>query len=227
VLEVGAGTGALTAALLRSGASVTALEIDARLVDLLRERLDLRGAEVIEIDALRYPYQEFSRLGDWRLAGNLPYNVGTTLVAEVVRLQAPPRRMVVMLQKDVVDRLVAKPSTPAYGSLTLIVAARMRARRAFTIGRSHFWPQPNVESSVAVLETARQVEIENLTTFDEVVKAAFAYRRKTLANSLLRALGVPRDQTVAALEALHLDPETRAEQLDLATFATLAATLGA
>jgi 16S rRNA (adenine1518-N6/adenine1519-N6)-dimethyltransferase len=226
VLEVGAGTGALTVSLVQHGARVTALEIDAKLVALLRAREDLHGAEIVEADALRYPYDEYAQLGAWRLAGNLPYNVGTPLVAEIARLLRPPERIVVMLQKDVIDRLVAKPSTPAYGSLTLVVAARMRVRRALTIGRTHFWPQPNVESSVAVLEPSRQVEVENLTRFDEVVKAAFAYRRKTLANSLLRALGAPRDQTVAALEALNLDPETRAEQLDLATFAKLAAQLG-
>jgi 16S rRNA (adenine1518-N6/adenine1519-N6)-dimethyltransferase len=223
---VGAGTGALTAALVARGARVTALEIDARLVAFLHSREDLRGVDVVEKDALRYPYDEYARLGPWRFAGNLPYNVGTPLVAEVVRLPRPPERMVVMLQKDVIDRLVAKPSTPAYGSLTLTVAARMLVRRAFTIGRTHFWPQPNVESSVAVLEPSRQVDIENLSRFDEVVKAAFAYRRKTLVNSLLRALGAPREQTGAALQALNLNPETRAEQLDLATFAKLAAQLG-
>ena len=227
VLEVGAGTGALTASLVRHGARVTALEIDPRLVEFLRDREDLRGVDIVEADALEYPYDDYAQLGAWRLAGNLPYNVGTPLVAEIVRLPRPPQRMVVMLQKDVIDRLVAKPSTPAYGSLTLVVAARMQVRRAFTIGRTHFWPQPNVESSVAVLEPAHQVEIGNPVRFDEIVKAAFAYRRKTLVNSLSRALGIERGQSVAALEALNLNPEIRAEQLDLATFAKLAAKLGA
>ena len=227
VLEVGAGTGALTQALASRGAQTTALEIDSRLVAVLRDRTDLTGVRIVEADALRYPFEEFAALGPWRLAGNLPYNVGTSLVADVVRLEHPPERMVVMLQKDVIDRLVAKPSTPAYGSLTLAVAARMRVRRAFTIGRSHFYPRPNVESSVAVLVPEKSVEIGNLTRFDEVVRAAFAYRRKTLVNSLLRALNVPRDQTLTALEALRLDPEIRAEQLDLSTFAELAAKLGA
>lgn len=211
---------------MQHGAHVTALEIDARLVGFLRAREDLHGVDIVEADALEYPYDDYARLGAWRLAGNLPYNVGTPLVAEVARLPRPPERMVVMLQKDVIDRLVAKPSTPAYGSLTLVVAARMNVRRAFTIGRTHFWPQPNVESSVAVLEPAHRGDIGNLARFDEVVKAAFAYRRKTLVNSLLRALGTARDQTLAALGALDLDPEIRAEQLDLATFAKLAAKLG-
>jgi 16S rRNA (adenine1518-N6/adenine1519-N6)-dimethyltransferase len=217
VLEVGAGTGVLTAALHATGAKLTALEIDPRLVDILRQRSDLTGVEIVEGDALQFDFARFASAGGWRLAGNLPYNVGTPLVVEVVRLPRPPERMVVMLQKDVIDRLVAKPRTPAYGSLTLIVASRMRVTRAFTIGRSHFYPQPNVDSSVAVLEPSPHRGIPDLTVFDAFVKAGFAYRRKTLAT--------PREKTVAALRSLGIDAEARAEELDLATFAQLACEL--
>lgn len=227
MVEIGAGTGVLTAALLARGARVTALEIDEGLVGLLREREDLRAAEIVHADAMRYPYERFAGAEPWMLAGNLPYNVGTPLVAEIVRLSAPPARIVVMLQRDVVDRLVARPSTPAYGSLTLVVAARMSVRRAFTIGRTHFYPQPNVDSSVVVLEpSSPPIAIENLERFDEVVRAAFAYRRKTLANSLLRGMNVPRDQTAAVLRTLDIDPEIRAEQLDITAFIKLAKGLG-
>jgi len=213
----------LTAALRSHGARVTALEIDPRLVAVLREREDLSGVEIVEGDALRFSFEAFAQAGPWMLAGNLPYNVGTPLVAEVARLASPPSRMVVMLQRDVIDRLVAKPATPAYGSLTLIVRARMNVRRAFTIGRTHFYPQPNVDSSVAVLEPAAPpLPIENFSAFDEVVKAAFAYRRKTLANSLSRGMNVPRERTIAALRTLEIEPEIRAEQLDIAAFIKLA-----
>lgn len=228
VLEVGAGTGALTVALQALGAALTAIEIDGTLARYLRERPDLANVEIVEGDALQFSYDEYAALGPWRMAGNLPYNVGTPLVADVVKLSRPPERMVVMLQKDVVDRLVAKPSTPAYGSLTLVVAARMDAKRAFTIGRSHFYPQPNVDSSVVVLEPHVGTQgIDDFERFDAIVKAAFAYRRKTLANSLSLALAVPRERTVAALSALGLDPEIRAEQLDLSKFAELARKLAA
>jgi len=156
------------------------------------------------------------------MAANLPYNVGTPLVAELVKLQNPPERMVVMLQKDVVDRLIAKPSTAAYGSLSIVVSARMQVHRAFTIGRSHFYPRPKVDSSVAVLQPlAVRPNIDDFTRFDSIVKAAFAYRRKTLANSLLHALGIPRERTVTALNSLELDSEIRGEQLDLTAFAKL------
>jgi 16S rRNA (adenine1518-N6/adenine1519-N6)-dimethyltransferase len=101
----------------------------------------------------------------------------------------------------------------------------MRVRRAFTIGRNHFYPQPNVDSSVVVLEPDPAPGIANPARFDEVVKAAFAYRRKTLVNSASRAMNVTREQLLAALVDLHIDPETRAEQLDLPTFARLTAQL--
>lgn len=204
------------------GATVTAIEIDPSLVQLLRERRDLDGVEIVEADAMRFSFDDYASRGAWRLAANLPYNVGTPLVAEISKLRNPPERMVVMLQKDVVDRLVARPSTAAYGSLSIIVAARMQVHRAFTIGRSHFYPRPNVDSSVVVLEPLRsRPNIDDFERFDRVVKAAFAYRRKTLANSLSHALQIPRERTVAALKRLELDPETRAEQLDLTAFAEL------
>ena len=227
VLEVGAGTGTLTSALRMAGAEVTAVEIDPALVQILRKRDDLKAVQIIEADALEFPYAEFAAEGAWRLAGNLPYNVGTPLVAELVRLPLLPQRMVVMLQKDVIDRLVAKPRTAAYGGLTLVVSARMRVTRAFTIGRTHFYPQPNVDSSVAVLEPLASPAIHDFAAFDAIVKAGFAYRRKTLVNSLLRALGTPRERTLAALRALGIDPEARAEELDLGAFAKLAGELAA
>jgi 16S rRNA (adenine1518-N6/adenine1519-N6)-dimethyltransferase len=222
VLEVGAGTGALTIALAERGATVTAIEVDPALVKLLRDRRDLDSVEIVEADAMRFSFEDYAARGEWRMAANLPYNIGTPLVAEIVKLQRPPERMVVMLQKDVVDRLVARPSTPAYGSLSIVVGARMRVRRAFTIGRSHFYPRPNVDSSVVVLEPLEaRPNIADFERFDSIVKAAFAYRRKTLANSLSHALQIPRERTVAALERLKLDPEIRAEQLDLTAFTEL------
>jgi 16S rRNA (adenine1518-N6/adenine1519-N6)-dimethyltransferase len=228
ILEIGAGTGTLTAALRERGAAVTAIEIDSSLVALLRDRRDLEGVEIIEADAMRFAFDDYASRGAWRIAANLPYNIGTPLVAELSKMHNPPERMVVMLQKDVVDRLVAGPSTPAYGSLSLVVRARMQVHRAFTIGRSHFYPRPNVDSSVVVLEplTVRP-NIEDFQRFDSIVKAAFAYRRKTLANSLSHALGIPRERTVAALKSLELDPEIRAEQLDLSAFTELSRELAA
>lgn len=175
---------------------------------------------------MQFDYDAYAGGREWRVAGNLPYNVGTPLLAELATRDEPPLRIVAMLQKDVVDRLVARPSTPAYGSLTLLVGARMDVRRAFTLGRTHFYPPPKVDSSVVVLERRPATpRIESFPRFYEVVRGAFAYRRKTLANSLFRAVAIPREETVAALRSLNLDTEARAEQLDLAAFAELAGKL--
>lgn len=223
ILEIGAGTGALTSALRSREARVTALEIDPALIEILRGRPDLADVEILEADAMQFDYDAYARGGEWRVAGNLPYNIGTPLLVELAMREQAPSRIVAMLQKDVVDRLVARPSTPAYGSLTLLVSATMEVRRAFNLRPSHFHPRPKVDSSVVVLEGRRgPLETQNLGRFREVVRGAFAYRRKTLANSLTRALGIPRERTATALRDLSIDPEARAEQLDLAAFAKLA-----
>ncbi|MBD5606669.1 MAG: 16S rRNA (adenine(1518)-N(6)/adenine(1519)-N(6))-dimethyltransferase RsmA, partial [Candidatus Eremiobacteraeota bacterium] len=130
VFEIGAGTGALTRALLDRGASVTAIEIDPVLVGVLGEREDLASAAIVRADALAFDYDAVTT-DPWCAAGNLPYNVATPLVLRWLELERPPARIVAMLQRDVVDRLIARPSTPQYGSLTLYVSYAMDVRRAF------------------------------------------------------------------------------------------------
>jgi 16S rRNA (adenine1518-N6/adenine1519-N6)-dimethyltransferase len=129
-----------------------------------------------------------------------------------------------MVQRDVADRFMAHPATPAYGSLSVVVQFAMRVRRAFTLGPNAFWPRPKVDSAVVVMERRDEpaVVCRNRDTFFRVVRGAFAYRRKTLSNSLALALGIPRERAQAALSQLGLDSEIRGEQLDLAAFAALA-----
>jgi 16S rRNA (adenine1518-N6/adenine1519-N6)-dimethyltransferase len=228
VVEIGAGTGALTRALLDREARVTALEIDPNLVEILKAREDLAAADVVLADALGFDYDAL--VGDeiWCAAGNLPYNVGTPLVLRWLELAHPPARIVVMLQRDVADRLTAAPGTPAFGSLTLFVSFWMTVRQAFTLGPSAFYPRPSVESAVVVMErrTVPAVTVKDAAFLLQVVRAGFAYRRKTLANSLTLALGIDRATTQAALASIQLDSEIRAEQLDLSSFGALADALG-
>jgi 16S rRNA (adenine1518-N6/adenine1519-N6)-dimethyltransferase len=227
VFEIGAGTGALTKALVDRGARVSALEVDPDLVAILRERPDLAGVDILEADALAFDYDAATGDGPWCAAGNLPYNIATPLVLAWIALEHPPDRIVAMLQRDVADRLTAKPSTPQYGSLTLYVSFATVVRRAFTLGPNAFFPQPKVESAVVVLERRAEpaVAVRDRTFFLQVVRAAFAYRRKTLANSLSLALGIERTRTQAALATLQIDTEIRAEQLDLGAFGALADSL--
>jgi len=225
VLEVGAGTGALTAALARLGARVTAFDVDPDMVAILRERADLAGVDVRLADALAFDYAAWS--GDdaaWRVAGNLPYNVATPLLTGLAALSRPPARVVAMIQKDVAERLLAKPGTAQYGSLTVAIALTMRVERALTVPPSAFFPRPGVVSSVVVLHRreAPAAAVRDRRRFEQVVRGAFAYRRKTLANSLALALELPRERIAEALAALSLDSDVRGEDLDLRSFAALA-----
>ncbi len=224
VIEVGAGTGALTHALLALGANVTALEIDDELVPILRERDDLRGARILEADALTFDFDTETAGASWIATGNLPYNVATPLILRFFDLANPPRRIVAMIQKDVAERFTAKPGTPQYGSLTLFVNYHASVRRALTLGPQSFYPRPGVDSTVVVLERRAEppIDVRDRVFFLKVVRAAFAYRRKTLANSLLLALEIEREKTQQALTSLGIDTEIRAEQLDLGTLGALA-----
>ena len=228
-LEIGAGTGALTLALLEEGARVTALEIDPDLVSILGNRDDLRDATIVLADAMAYDYGAYAARGSWRAAGNLPYNVATPLIVNLVEMESGPDVIVAMIQKDVADRLAAKPGTPAYGSLSIAVQYAMTVERAFTLGPRAFYPAPKVDSTVVRLVRRAEPAVapRDLALFRKVVRAAFAYRRKTLANSLALALDADRSAIAAAIAASGLSPESRGEQLDLTDFCRLADTLAA
>ena len=227
VLEVGAGTGALTAALLREGAELTAFDLDPAMVEIMRSRADLAAADVRQADALAFDYASWAGETDWRAAGNLPYNVGTPLLVLLATLPRPPERIVAMIQQDVADRLLAKPGTAQYGSLTVAIGLTMEVRRALTVPPSAFFPRPGVVSTVVVLTRRSEpaAPVRDRRWFEQVVRGAFAYRRKTLANSLSLALDLPRERIAAAIGSLALKPDVRGEDLDLRSFAALADTL--
>ncbi|GAC1547223.1 MAG: 16S rRNA (adenine(1518)-N(6)/adenine(1519)-N(6)) -dimethyltransferase RsmA [Candidatus Velthaea sp.] len=229
VLEIGAGTGALTTALAELEADVTAFDVDPEMVRILQSREELAGVRIELADALEFDYAGYAGSTPWQAAGNLPYNIATPLMLLLADLPNPPERIVVMIQKDVADRLTAKAGTPSYGSLSVAVQLRMQVQRAFTVGPAQFYPRPNVNSAVVVLErhAVPPVEVRDVAWFERVVRGAFGYRRKTLANALSIALDIPRERVTQALRELHLNTEIRGEALDLATFAALADALAA
>lgn len=224
VLEIGPGTGTLTHALVEARANVTAIELDENMLRVMRSRDDLAGATLVQGDALMFDYAAFAAGQPWTVTGNLPYNIATPLILRFVEMEDGPQTIVVMMQKDVVDRLRAKPGTRAYGSLSVAVQYAMTVERAFTLSPRAFYPQPKVDSSIVVLRRRDQpaVTVTDEARFWQVVRGAFAYRRKTLANSLMLALALPRNAVAAAIAACNLEPEIRGEQLDLAAFARLA-----
>ena len=223
-MEIGAGTGTLTRALLDERADVTALEIDPRLVALLRSRQELEGARILEVDALTFDYRKWSAGAPWRVAANLPYNVATPVILRLIEMEDGPESLTVMVQKDVADRLVAAPGTGAYGSLSVAMQYAMLVERAFTLAPGSFYPAPKVRSSVIRLVRRAEpaVRPRDVPTFWKVVRGAFAYRRKTLANSLALALGIDRAVIARALIQSNLSAELRGERLDLGDFTRLA-----
>lgn len=224
LVEIGPGRGALTEPLLGSGARVDAIELDRDLVPPLRRRWPL--LRVHQADALGFDFAELlDRDGDngpasadrLRLVGNLPYNISTPLLFHVLDQAALFQDMHFMLQREVVDRLVARPGTKAYGRLTLMVALHCRADALFTVPAEAFMPPPKVESAVVRLAPRERpvLAAERRPAFAELVRRAFQHRRKTLANNLKGLLASE------AIAAAGIDPGRRAETLDLAAFLEL------
>ncbi|MDQ6932084.1 MAG: 16S rRNA (adenine(1518)-N(6)/adenine(1519)-N(6))-dimethyltransferase RsmA [Candidatus Eremiobacteraeota bacterium] len=224
VVEIGAGTGALTQALLDAGLRVTALEIDSRLIDILQSRDELRAAKFVHADALNFDYGTLARDETWAVAGNLPYNIATPLISKFARMARRPSSLVVMVQKDVAERFLASPGTTAYGSLTVAVNYWFKIARGFLLRPAAFYPRPKVDSAVIRLtrHPTPPVMTRDVDFMLQVSRAAFAYRRKTLVNSLVLALGLNRERIQEALLATGLHTEIRGEQLSLAQFAALA-----
>ncbi|MFN2448875.1 MAG: 16S rRNA (adenine(1518)-N(6)/adenine(1519)-N(6))-dimethyltransferase RsmA [Candidatus Baltobacteraceae bacterium] len=224
IVEIGPGTGALTVALLQTNAAITAIDIDEDMIRILRSLPELQRAAMVHADALTFDYAGFAAGERWNIAGNLPYNIATPLIMRLIEMQNGPHELVVMVQKEVAQRMSAVPGTRAYGSLSVALQYAMTIERAFTLGPGSFYPRPKIESAVLVLRrrAAKAVSVGDEPYFLQVVRAAFAYRRKTLANSLSLALDVQRGAVADALAAIGLNTEIRGEQLGLTDFARLA-----
>ncbi len=229
IVEIGPGTGALTQALLQLNADVTAIDIDPDMVRILRSRPELARADIVQADALEFDYERFAQGEPWHMTGNLPYNIATPLIMRLIEMRNGPDSLVVMVQREVADRFSARPSTPAYGSLSVAVQYAMHVEKAFTLGPGAFYPRPKIDSTVVRLRRRAEpaVQVRDEHWFLQVVRASFAYRRKTLANSLALSLGVQRKSVIQALQQIGLDTEIRGEQLAIADFGRLADRLSA
>lgn len=224
VLEIGPGTGALTLALLECDAAITAVEIDPDMVAILRAQPELQRAQIVNEDALTFDYAAYAAGRPWHVTGNLPYHIATALVMQLIEMREGPQMLVVMVQREVAERFAAQPGTAAYGSLSIAVRYAMEVAPLFTLRPDSFYPRPKIESSVVVLTRRERpaVSVRDERRFWQVVRGAFAYRRKTLANGLSLAIGVDRAAAAAALQQIGLPAEIRGERLDLADFARLA-----
>ncbi|MCX7065737.1 MAG: 16S rRNA (adenine(1518)-N(6)/adenine(1519)-N(6))-dimethyltransferase RsmA [Proteobacteria bacterium] len=212
VLEIGPGEGALTVHLLAAADSVTVVEIDRDLVAGLRRRFP--DLNVIEADVLRLDFAALLR-PDLRVVGNLPYNISTPLLLQLLELIGEIRDLHFLLQKEVVDRLAARPGTKDWGRLSILAQYSAHVEPLFDVGPQHFRPAPKVTSTfVRITPRANPLPLRSRGTFSMVLRAAFQQRRKTLRNAL-QSLGVDWNR-------VGVDPGIRPDSVDLAGYVDIA-----
>jgi 16S rRNA (adenine1518-N6/adenine1519-N6)-dimethyltransferase len=224
VVEVGAGFGSLTVALVAAGArEVRAIEFDRALIPALREVVDgMPGVEVVHADAMKLDWGSGFARGPWTLCANLPYNIAVPVVMDVLEAAPSITPLVVMVQREVGERLVAQPGDVGYGAVSVRVAYRAAARIIRRVPATVFWPKPKVASVVVRLDRLASLPVDaDPEVLWRVVEAGFAERRKTMRNAL-RRLGLTLADASSVLAACGVEPTARAEELDLATFAAIA-----
>jgi len=228
VIEIGAGLGSLTLALAEAGARVTAVEIDHRLVPLLRSQVSSHGVTVVEADALRLDWTSLASAGadgvpvdgGWMLVANLPYNVAVPVIVRVLDEAPFVRSLFVMVQREVGERLAATPGTKTYGAVSVKVAYHATAAVVGRVPPAVFFPRPRVESVLVRLDRRPAVAVDPATVAPgrlfAVVQAGFAHRRKMLRRALEDVVAP------AAFTAAGVDPSARAEELSVKEWGRLA-----
>ncbi len=232
VVEIGAGRGEMTRFLaqkINSDGLLVALELDNRLAEELKQEFaDKTHISIIEVDALDFDFFNIpgmeSVTNRIRVIGNLPYYAGTAILLNIIQYRKTIRDVVVMLQKEVANRIIAQPGTKDYGTLTLAVQLWCDVEWGFDVGPEAFSPPPKVFSTVLRLIPNEQprVPIHNPEFFERLSRAAFAQRRKTLFNNLQAHFGKEmKDRILDILTAVGIKPSRRAETLSLIEFAKL------
>ncbi|OIK16737.1 16S rRNA (adenine(1518)-N(6)/adenine(1519)-N(6))-dimethyltransferase [Bacillus sp. MUM 116] len=231
-IEIGPGIGALTEQLARSSNKVVAFEIDQRLLPILKETLGpysnvkVIHQDVLKADVEKVIEEEFPSMNDLMVVANLPYYVTTPIIMKILEEQLPIRGIVVMLQKEVADRISASPGTKDYGSLSIAVQYYTEAETVMIVPKTVFVPQPNVDSAVIRLtrRSSPAVAVKDEGFFFQVTKASFAQRRKTILNNLTSQLPegkLKKEQILEALSSCEIEPSRRGETLSLEEFGRL------
>ena len=231
VVEVGAGAGAVTRELARHARRVIAIEVDGTLIEILRETVG-EAAELVHADVLTVRWEELLATEDegrWRVVANLPYAITGPAILRLLEARDWVERLVIMVQQEVAERLVAAPGGRARGMLSVLVQATCEAKLVGSVSRTCFWPRPRVDSAILTLMVRRPqlVCVSLQPFFRQVVKAAFGTRRKILANALghARKLELSKEQAVALLSACGIDRQRRAESLSVEEFLRLTGAL--
>ncbi len=230
ILEIGPGIGVMTQAMAERARKVVTIEIDRALIPVLKETLaeydnvEVIHADVLDVDLKALIAEKFEGRKP-KVVANLPYYITTPIIMMFLEEQIPVSDIVVMIQKEVADRMAAKPSTKAYGSLSVAAQYYSEPSIIAKVPRTVFMPQPNVDSIVIrmVIRQEPPVTLDNPALFFKMVKAAFGQRRKTLHNALnAGGFGNSKDQTADFLRGSGIDPQRRGETLTIEEFATLA-----
>ena len=232
-IEIGPGIGALTEHLAREAGKVLAFEIDQRLLPVLDDTLSpydnisIVHADILKTDVQAAIDNELAGYEDIVVVANLPYYVTTPIILKLLLEKLPIRGMVVMLQKEVAERITAKPGTKAYGSLSIAIQYYTQAEMALTVPKSVFLPQPNVDSAVIRMTKREVPEVEVIDEdfFFSVTRGSFVQRRKTILNNLQVAMPLGKEKKeliLKALEEAEIDPARRGETLTIKEFGLLA-----
>ncbi len=229
VLEIGAGLGALTAPLARRAGRVTAVETDRRLLDLLRTELRARridNVDLLEADILRVDIRPLAKASGRSLVvtGNLPYHISSQIIVQLIQARESVRRAVVMIQREMAQRLMAVPGSKDYGRLTVMLRYCADIRSVAVVRSDRFYPRPKVDSEVVAIDFHHPPPLpaEDEPFLFLVIKAAFGKRRKTLKNALSGSeLQLSPTEARDALEAAGIDPARRAETVSVGEFVGL------
>jgi len=209
IVEIGPGKGALTLPILEHLNHLNVIEIDRDLVSLLNS-LQQDKLTIFEADALQFDFNQFSQ--KIRVIGNLPYNISSPLLFHLLNFREQIIDMTFMLQKEVVDRIVATHGNKTYGRLSVMMQAFFEVESMFVVPKESFEPQPKIESAILYLKTRTEPLVKNPKLLEEIVKVAFSQRRKTLKNCLKSIIN--QSQT-------EIDLSQRAEMLSIENFITL------
>lgn len=223
VLEVGPGAGALTEALLAKCKRLVSVEIDDRLIPVLEEKFgDNSKFTLVNADIMKMSDDEIKNLvgDDFRVVANIPYYISTQLIMRFLERSPRAKSITVMVQKEVAERLSAKAGTDAYGVISVAVALRGSAKITRNVGRKMFFPVPDVDSAVVHITLDKEESEETLAVM-KLVRAAFAMRRKTLRNNLVKGLGIDGARFDVAITQMGLDPAVRGEKLTPEQFVEL------
>lgn len=234
-LEIGPGIGALTERLAMTAGAVTAVEIDRRLIPILKDVLSpyphvkIRNEDVLQVNLQELFAEDFAGRDRVSVVANLPYYVTTPILMKLLEEKLPLEHIVVMIQKEVAERMAASPGGKEYGSLSIAVQYYSEPELVCIVPRTVFIPQPNVESAVIRLKVRERppVEVADEKHFFDVVQAAFTQRRKTIANNLKARFfpGEGRERLEALLAEAGIEPSRRGETLSIEEYARLSAVL--